>query len=90
MVVTAQIYGKKFKTLINSGATRCFVNPVCCTVGGLSVSPHDTFLELGNEEIVLSRGLVRSAPVNVAGVTVKIDLTVSKLLHDVDLVLGIN
>ena len=48
MVVTARVYGKEFRTLIDSGATRCFVTPDCCLVGGLITLPHDTFLELGN------------------------------------------
>ena len=90
MIVTAKICGKNFKALIDSGATRCFVTPECCIVVGLSASSHDTFLELGNGEKALSRGLVRSTPVSVAGVTRKIDLTVSNVLHDVDIMLGIN
>ena len=49
MVVDARVYGKEFRTLIDSGATRCFVTPDCCLVGDLTTSPHDTFLELGNE-----------------------------------------
>ena len=90
MIVTTKIYGKSFKALINSGAPRCFVTPECYIVTGLSASSHNIFLELGNEEKALFRGLVRSTPVSVAGATRKIDLTGSKLLHDVDIVMGIN
>ena len=46
LVVPARINGKLFSALIDSGATRCFVTPECCTVAGLSCIPHDTFLEL--------------------------------------------
>ena len=90
LVVPAKIRGKEFRALIDSGATRCFVTPECCTVGGLSCVPHDTFLELGNGQKALSRGLVQDAPITLGGVTTKTDLTVSNLLHNVDIVLGIN
>ena len=50
MVVSASIYGRKIRTLIDSGATRCFVSPACVTTCGLKGVPHDIFLELGNGE----------------------------------------
>ena len=90
MVVPARINGKLFSALIDSGATRCFVTPDCCTIAGLSCIPHDTFLELGNGAKALSRGMVPGAPITLAGVTTKTDLTVSRLLHNVDIVLGVN
>ena len=43
-----------------------------------------------NGEKYLSRGYVPEVPVVTAGLTVKIGLTVTNLLHEVDLVLGIN
>ena len=90
LVVPARINGKTFSALIDSGATRCFITPECITVAGLSCVPHDTFLELGNGTTVLSRGMVQGAPITLAGVNSRMDLTVSKLLHEVDIVLGIN
>ena len=90
LVVPARINGKQFSALIDSGATRCFVTQQCCTVAGLSCIPQDTFLELGNGARALSRGMVQGAPLTLAGVTTKTDLTVSRLLHNVDIVLGIN
>ena len=90
LVVPARINGKLFSALIDSGATRCFVTPDCCTIAGLSCIPHDTFLELGNGARALSRGMVQGAPITLAGVTTKTDLTVSRLLHNVDIVLGVN
>ena len=90
LVVPARINGKLFSALIDSGATRCFVTQQCCTVAGLSCIPQDTFLELGNGARALSRGMVQGAPLTLAGVTTKTDLTVSRLLHNVDIVLGIN
>ena len=57
---------------------------------GLKGKPQDTFLELGNGQKFLSRGFVPEAPIVTAGLTVKIGLTVTTQLHEVDLVLGIN
>ena len=90
MVVATRRYGKQVRALIDSGATRWFVTPACVTTVGLKGQPCDTFLELGNGEKFLSRGYVPDVPVVTAGLTVKIGLTVTNLLHEVDLVLGIN
>ena len=90
LVVTARINGHPVRTLIDSGATRCFVTPVCVTTVGLKGKPQDTFLELGNGQKFLSRGFVPTIPVVTAGLTVKVGLTVTNLLHEVDLVLGVN
>ena len=90
MVVSARIYGRKIRTLIDSGATRCFVSPACVTACGLKGLSRYIFLELGNGEKILSRGCIPNVPMVTAGLTLKIGLTVTILLHDVDLVLGIN
>ena len=90
MVVSASICGRKIRTLIDSGATRCFVSPACVTACGLKGVPRDVFLKLGNGEKILSRGYIPNVPVVTAGLTVKTGLTITNLLHDVDLVLGMN
>ena len=90
MVVSAMIYGRRIRTLIDSGATRCFISPSCVATCGLKGVPRDVFLELGNGEKILSRGYIPDIPVVTAGLTVKTGLTVTNLLHDVDLVLGMN
>ena len=90
LVVTARINGHPVRALIDSGATRCFVTPACVTAVGLKGKPQDTFLELGNGQKFLSRGFVPEVPVVTAGLTVRVGLTVTSLLHEVDLVLGIN
>ena len=89
-MVTAWINGCLVRALIDSGATRCFVTPAYITVVGLKGKPQDTFLELGNGQKFLSRGFVPDVPVVTAGLTVKIGLNATTLLHEVDLVLGIN
>ena len=90
LVVPTRIYGKTVKTLIDSGATRCFVTPSCVARVGLKGMPQDVFLELGNGQKYLSRGYVPDIPIATAGLVVKMDLTVTNLLHEVDLVLGMN
>ena len=45
LVVPTRIYGRSFKALIDSGATRCFVTPSCVAKAGLKGIPRDVFLE---------------------------------------------
>ena len=88
MVVPARIYGQEICALIDSGATRCFISPAGVTQCGLNVEAHNTFLELGDGKKVLSKGRAVDVPVVTAGYAVKMNLTVSNLLHGVDVVLG--
>ena len=90
LVVTARINGHSVRALIDSGATRCFMTPACVTAVRLKGIPRDVFLELGNGQKYLSRGYVPDVPVVTAGLTVKVGFTITTLLHDVDLVLGMN
>ena len=88
LIVPVVIQGKIFKALIDSGATRCFVSPSCMTVAGLQGKRSDTFLVLANGQRVLSRGYVPNVSVTLSGHTSPVDLTVTNLLHNVDVVLG--
>ena len=90
LVVTARINGHPVRALIDSSATRCFMTPACVAAVQLKGIPHDVFLELGNGQKYLSRGYVPDVPVVTASLTVKIGFTITTLLHDVDLVLGMN
>ena len=90
LVVPARINGHCVHALIDSSATRCFVTPACIAAAGLKGIPKDIFLELGNGQKYLSRGFVPDVSVVTAGLTVKVGLTVTNLLHEVDLVLGVN
>ena len=89
MVAPIKIYGKPVRALIDCEATRCFITP-CVTATRLKGIPHDIFHELGNGEKYLSRGYVPDVPMATAAFTVKVGLTVTNLLHNVDFVLGIN
>ena len=88
MVVPARIFGQEVRALIDSGATRCFISLASVTQCGLSVESHHTFLELGDGKQVLSRGRAIDVPVVTSGYTVKMNLIVSRLLHGMDVMLG--
>ena len=88
LVVPARIFGHEVRALIDSGATRNFISPAGVTKCGLTIESHNTFLELGDGKKVLSRGRAVDVPVVTSGYTMKTNLTVSNLLHGVDVVLG--
>ena len=90
LVVPARIHGKTIRALIDSGATKYFATLAYITTIGLKGVPIDIFLELRNVEKILSRGYVPNVPMVTADLTVRVGLTVTNLLHEVDLVLGIN
>ena len=89
VMAPAQIYGKQFRALIDSGATRCFVSLNCVHIARLSSKNRDTFLELGNCMKVLARAFVPEVPVVFAINTSKIDMIVSQLMYDTDTILGL-
>ena len=88
LIVPARIFGREIRALINNGATRNFISPAGVTQCGLTVESHNTFLELGDGKKVLSRGRAVNVPVVTSGFTMRTNLTVTNLLHGVDLVLG--
>ena len=88
LIVPARIFGREIRALIDSGATRNFISPAGVTQCGLTVESHNTFLELGDGKKVLSRGRAVNVPVVTSGFTMRTNLTVTNLLHGVDLVLG--
>ena len=71
------------------GRLDVFVIPSCVPHVGLKGIPRDAFLELGNGEEYLSRGYFPDVSIDTAGLPVKIGVTVTNLMHEVDLVLGI-
>ena len=88
LVVLAWIFGHEIRALIDSGTTHNSISLASVTKCGLKVESHNTFLELGDGTKVLSQGRNIGVPVVTAGYSMKTDLTVCSLLHDVDLVLG--
>lgn len=76
------------RDLIDSGATRCFISPKCMQVAGLHGKRSDAFLELGNDQRIFLRCHVPDIPVTLARHTSCVDLTVTNLLHDANLISG--
>ena len=87
LVVPALIFSHEIRALIDSGATRNSISPAGVIQCGLMVESQNTFLELGNGK-VLSWGHTIDVPVITSGYSMKTNLTVSNLLHSVDVVLG--
>ena len=88
LIVPVRIFGREIRALIDSGATRNFISPAGVTYCGLTLESHNTFLELGDGKKVLSRGRAVNVPVVTSSFTMRTNLTVTNLLHGVDLVLG--
>ena len=86
----AHIYGHKVRALVDSGATRSFISSGAVLPLGLKSASENILSELGNGDRILSQRRVNDVPVVISGLSVKLDLTVSKLLHNVDVVLGMN
>ena len=90
LVVQARIYGHKVRALVDSGATRSLILSGAVLPLGLKSTSKNTLLELGNGHRILSWGKVNDVPVVIGSLSVKLDLIVTKLLHNVDVVLGMN
>ena len=84
----ARIFGHEVRALIDSDATCNAISPAGVTQCGLMIESHNTFLELGDGKEVLSRGRAVDVPVVTSSFTMKTNLIVCNLLHDVDVVLG--
>ena len=90
LIVPVRIYGKVFPALVDSGASRCFISPQVVQTAQLQWEPHDTFVELGNGETILSRGSVTKILIVIGNRCTRCNLTVTSLLHQVDLGLGVS
>ena len=90
LIVPVRIYGKVFRALVEGGASRCFISPEVVQTAQLHWESHDTFFELGNGERILSRGRVTNIPIVTGNHCKRCNLTVTSLLHQVDLVLGVS
>ena len=88
LVVLARIFGHEICALIDSSTMRNYISPAGVTQCGLTIESYNTFLELGDGKKVLSRGRAVDVPFVASSYSMKTNLTVSNLLHGVDLVLG--
>ena len=86
----AWIFGHEVHAVIDSSATQNFISPAGVMQCGLTVESHNIFLELGDGKKVLSRGHAVDVPIVTSGYMMRTNLTVSNLLHGVDVVLGMS
>ena len=86
--VKVSMYGRTYTALIDSGASRCYVSPETVDLLELQCTPELVHLELADGSKIRSTSKVRGVMCTVGTNICKLDLTVTKLLHDVDLVLG--
>ena len=90
LIIPIRVFGKEAQALVDSGATRSFVSPKGTVTLGLHCTTDEAVLELADGTKILSKGKAPHVPITAAGRTTKVDLTVTPLLQDVDIILGIN
>ena len=90
MVVQVRVQGKTAQALVDSGASRSFVRPEAVIRLGLHTVTDQCVLELADGRHILSSGKVPHTLVTVASASARLDLTVTPLLKDVDIILGTN
>ena len=76
--------------LIDSGASRCYITPETTVAYELHLEKERLHLELANGSKVQSAHKVPNVILVVGKTVCKVDFTVTQLLFEVGLVLGIN
>ena len=90
LVVTVRVHGKEARALIDSGASRSFISPAAIVRLGLHCVPSECVLELADGKKVLSQGKPSHTPICIGSSVSKLDLTVTPLLQQIDIILGVN
>ena len=86
--VTAMILGTPVCTLVNSGATRSFIDEKLQLCPPLHFIGAYSLLEMANGDTIVSIGIASSVLVCIGLVQCKCDLTAIPLMRGFDLVLG--
>ena len=90
LIVPAQLYGHRVRALVDSGATRCYMSPGVQLAAGINCTASNTYLELADGTQILSAGKAPAVLFSIGVHSFRMDFTVTKLLHGVELVLGMN
>ena len=88
--VPASINGRRLIALIDSGASRCYMSPNTAAHCDLQLEKEMMFLELADESKIQATQKASNVCCEVGKSVCKVTLTVTQLLHNVDLVLGVN
>ena len=90
LCVRACVAGRLLTTLIDLGASRCYMNPTTATHCDLKLEKGKLYLLLANGAKILSTQKASNMYCQVGKSMCKVSFIVTKLLHNAYLVLGIN
>ena len=88
--VSANINGRRLTALIDSGASRCYMSPNTAAQCELKLEKETMYLELADGSKIQATQKASNVCCEVGKAVCKVTFTVTQLLHNVDLVLGIN
>ena len=88
--VPVRVYGHNLTALVDSGATRCYVARQAVVPLGMRPIHEDAVLELADGSKVHSDGRIPDVLMNMGPQVYKESFTVTDLLSDVDIVLGMS
>ena len=90
LTIPVRINGHTLTALVDSGATRCYIKQECVAALGLDYQPSVSYLELADGTKLMSPGKCTGVHIYTGSVLAKVPLTVTKMLENVQLILGIN
>ena len=86
--VKIQLSGRSYVALVDSGASRCYASPATVDLLEQPCIPELVHLELADSSKICSTQKVQDVKCVVGNTVCRMDLTVTNLLHDVDVILG--
>ena len=86
--INVHIEGRTYTALVDSGASRCYASPIAVDTWELQYTPELVHLELADGSKIRSTQKVQGVMCIVGQTVCYEDFTVTKLLHGVDIVLG--
>ena len=88
--VTVSVAGRQLIALIDSGASQCYMSPDTVALCELECQPAEIHLELADGSKVQATQQTLAIPCTVKSAVCNVSFTVTKLLQNVDVVLGID
>ena len=88
--VAVSVAGRELIALIDSGASQCYISPDAVALCELECQPAEVHLELADGSKVQATQQTLAIPCTVGNTVCQISFTVTKLLCNVDVVLGMD
>ena len=88
--VTVSVTGRKLIALIDSGASQCYMSPDAVAICELECQPAEVHLELADGSKVQATQQTLAILCTVGNTVCQLLFTVTKLLRNVDVVLGMD